>query len=1497
MKKVFSKLTAALLAVLMLVSMVPAMSLTASAAVMGGKFENAQLDIVSDKESTLAPGVTENQYTVYDKNGKQVKMFVATADMNVESVKAFSSYKDMNPTSFGIAKMTEHVDAFNQLAAAGDPYYQGTVVVGINGSYYNMTTGQPTGIFVMNGVVGNANESAGYFAIMKDGSMKIGVKGDYATDKDNIQEAMGIYTMLIVDGKICDGLDASTKYPRQTIGITADNKLIIMSADGSQAPTSVGLTVLEQAQVMQDLGCVWAGHLDGGGSMSYASKAEGSDEFKITNNPSDGSERSVANGFIIVSTAVASYDFDHVTYEIANEYVTPNSKVALSVTGVSSTGHNATIPAGVTYEVTNGSYADGVVTVGSVGDTVITAMYNGNACGSATIHVVNPDISFAQSSIIVPYGKEFELPIVATTNGGLNTVLLKDGDVIATLSDPAMGTLDGITFTACDVSTGHTGGTITLTSKFDSTKTSTATITFGKASDIIYDFENLTTADLTKDNGWRINSHYIDRKLEGGGGNALVGNMERSSIEIVTAETGKVRNGNQAIALNLDYTFCTAAGGKDIDFWLPQIKLEGATAIGMWVYFPVEEVDDLRFRLHEYAPVQNGGDSAVYANFGELASKVTEDGWYYVEVNVNDNWEAFSRICFAISDANNTMWNTYSKFTLYIDDITVDYSNATEDREIPTFDNIYIGGSAEGTTTVMQGQTLAGNSISIYANAKENLNGNYTGLNIGSAKVYVDGVELGSGVKSNENGVISVDNLSLTNGVHNFRFEIQDNAGNVGMIERYVIMNSTAGSVYLTAPDKALVPTGSIQYFDLVAKEIEKVSSITTTIDLDGVSEWEMEGTVTTYGFTTTYNIDKGTNTLVLTVTKTGDVEVTGEQVLVSIPVRAWYFKGYTDPEFIAAGVVSDNPDLVDSYYCMTPHGAWYSDGTRLVRIEVQVTEGTVVFADSSVDSFASEIKYVTTEQNRYRAAGHYDADGVWHTTSNNSHRQDKWSDHIHVAGTATDKAATCTEAGYTGRVFCVGCGCGTVANLNHECDTHAGCDSVIEWGTTIPATGHSYAVVDGALKCTCGKLFTGTWTDGKDYVDGVCQADGWVGDSYYKDGVKLTGVQLVDGFYYDFGENGVCANQIKYTGLFYDDEVSAWRYSKLGELTGGWQQIDDDWYYFESLYMYAVAGTYKVGKATFTFNEQGMTKGAWYTTEEGTRFYYGPSCYRAYNPGYMKFIEIEGVTYNFDYDGYVTPGVWALRDSTAHYKRVFEFAEDGSLIKELKETGAVVCEDAIYFINSEGVVPLNSEGTGIMKDGKDYYYVLPSGKVAQNSTRWVTAKLSNGLVSPGEYTFGADGKMEKPYTGIKNVNGVDYYYLEGNVMTNNTGLLVKVGDDIYYVTPMGKIKKDFTMWITATKANGLVSPGEYTFGADGKMEIPYTGIKNVDGVDYYYVNGAVDSTGSAHLIKVGDDIYYVTPMGKIKKNFTMWINEAKANGLVVPGEYTFDENGKMIIS
>ena len=53
--------------------------------------------------------------------------------------------------------------------------------------------------------------------------------------------------------------------PRTAIGYTKDNNIIMLTADGREG-SSIGLTLMELANIMKDLGCVNAMNLDGGGS-------------------------------------------------------------------------------------------------------------------------------------------------------------------------------------------------------------------------------------------------------------------------------------------------------------------------------------------------------------------------------------------------------------------------------------------------------------------------------------------------------------------------------------------------------------------------------------------------------------------------------------------------------------------------------------------------------------------------------------------------------------------------------------------------------------------------------------------------------------------------------------------------------------------------------------------------------------------------------------------------------------------------------------------------------------------------------------------------------------------------------------------------------------------------------------------------------------------------------------------------------------------------------
>ncbi len=1423
-----------------------------SQSIVSGKFENTQLDIVSDKKSTLAPGVTENQYTVYDKNGDQVKMFVATADMSVDSVKLFASYNNMDPTNFGMSKLTEQVAAFNKKAEAGDSYYQGTVVAGINASYYNMTTGQPTGIFVMNGVVGTSSESAGYFAVMKDGSMKIGVEGDYAKDKDNIQEAIGIYQMLIVDGEICSGLNNVQKYPRQTIGITEDNKLIIMSADGNQAPTSVGLTVLEQAQVMIDLGCVWAGHLDGGGSMTYGSKPEGTDDFVITNNPSDGSERSVSNGFIIVSTAVTSYEFDHVVYDVENEYVTPGTGINVSVAGTSSTGNAADVPEGITYEVVNGTYAGGVFTAGNaIGDATITAMYNGKDVGTVTINVVNPDtISFAQPNMTVPYGKTVPFGIVATK--GIHAVKVKESDFTITLSNPAMGAIDGFSFTACTEEKGIANGTMTAVLNNNTTVTATASITFGKGSEVIMDFENGSLGNLT------IGTGYPQYGPTGGNGQ-----NECGKIEIVTSETGKVHNGNYALAVESDFTQLYETGYhllnlKNLNLTIPA----KAQAVGAWLYIP--EIEELTTTWVRFCGTDASG-TAVNLNFwaNGMMYGTEDEGWKYFNMDVSGVATdlTITHMQIYVSDRDQKATGMYfkdqasvnSRFTFYLDNITVDYSSAVDDREAPVLDSIKYTevGMAEGA--VLDSNTVTSNLLSFFASVKDFEKENATGLDASTAKAYIDGVEVGNTYVA---GVISVSDVLLSDGVHTVSFEICDNMGNKTVRHRQITVNAGSDMTKLSLvpanPDATKILIGSLYWMNLNTTNVDEIETASMALNLNSVSQWELDNIVTAAGFTASYEYDYVTNNAVITITRTGDVEATGAATLAQLPIRTWESR------------LTEYPKYEDQ----TPEKLWSRKIIWPIDIKLSMDMGAITFTDGTKGAFSmAPVEVITEVYGNYaelNAAGDYSNKNSWH---------------VHTAEAVSDKAATCTEVGYTGRTFC------------------AVCNSIVDFGTKIPATGHTYTFIEGVLKCECGKLFNGIWEDGKEYVDGVCQADGWVGDSYYKDGIKLIGIQFVDGFYYNFGEDGVCVGKVKYSGLFYDESVSAWRYSKVGELYGGWVQIDDNWYCFSHKTKTAVVGERAVvGDVTMSFDEQGMTKGAWYTDDYGTRYYYSYTFFKAREPGYMTLKEIDGETYNFDANGYRTEDVViALRDSTSYKQRIFEFAEDGTLVRAYTEQGIVECVDGTYYVCEDGYVPMNA---GLIKYGDDYYYVVHSGKIKKNFSMTFTEENNNGLGILGHQVFDADGKMVLPdvFTGIREKDGIDYYWVDGEISAGNARVAEYEGS-FYWVCHSGKIKKNGYTTVTSVNAGGLVDPGTYFCDIDGKIVLPdnFTGIREKDGVDYYWVDGEI-SAGNARVAEYEGSFYWVCHSGKIKKNGYTTVTSANAGGLIDPGTYFCDINGKIVL-
>lgn len=82
--------------------------------------------------------------------------------------------------------------------------------------------------------------------------------------------------------------------PRSAVGVTRDNHLLLMVVDGRNPAWSVGMTFSELADYLIRLGAVEAIGLDSGGSSTMVIKE------RVVNRPSDGAERGVASGILIV---------------------------------------------------------------------------------------------------------------------------------------------------------------------------------------------------------------------------------------------------------------------------------------------------------------------------------------------------------------------------------------------------------------------------------------------------------------------------------------------------------------------------------------------------------------------------------------------------------------------------------------------------------------------------------------------------------------------------------------------------------------------------------------------------------------------------------------------------------------------------------------------------------------------------------------------------------------------------------------------------------------------------------------------------------------------------------------------------------------------------------------------------------------------------------------------------------------------------------------------
>lgn len=1439
--------------------------------------------VLSEKNWDIAPGITETEIVLNNSTGtRRQVLHIMEADMNNPYTKVTTSYTNMDTKNYAVSNMQVQANWvrdnwgwnvvgamntclswYNSAAYAQDPSRVneplGFMMIDSQ-IYFDHSVGFPT-VLVIHKDVNDEGVSR------PESIPKVQMRTVKSTDDLNGWEDQVIpcSSGFIVENGVNKSAvsHGGNDAPRSVVGIKPDGTVVIMMNDGRQNLLSMGMTMYELADVMISLGCSYAVNCDGGGSSTFLSQRPGTSGLAVNCSPSDGALRETTSGILIISTAPATGEFSKAYITSEYDYYVPNSVVELAAAGLDFSGAAAEIPAEAVWTLSDDSFGtvvNGVFTsTGKTGAVDVQLVYNDEVVGSKTLNIVNPEsVSFKQESTVIPYGKTISLDIEATY--GIFPVGYVADSFEWTLSNEAAGVRDGLSYTAT-TDNSVTGVVITAVYKYADLDDMVLTVSFGKGSEVMWDFEDGDISnwlgqyqifDWLTENGVNKSNLFDGGFGSGAGGNYSEDNETKTFLS--TRENGgQVKNGNYALGLEVDYRH------SQFSTWSYAVlfNVEGqtvlrdvangknATKLGMWVYIPEgqnvgKDLKGLAMQYQLYcatsaeameqalktaiekkttlADANKFSGHLVTASGKNLANlteaDIPEDRWVYFYIDLT----AHNYV--ALQNPQNYYWRepsfirfytqhyTPKNLVFYFDDMTLDYSDAVDDRDAPIISNITVNVSGN-------------NRRSFNATVADFAASNTSGLNYSTAMVYVDGVAL-AGVSAS-GSVISCPEVELTSGKHIVTFEIADNLGNISKKSHSFTIDGTAPVTIGGHNDLNNAPEyDSVYYVDINVAEIEKIDSITAEIDLNTAHNWEIEGIVAAEGFTATASVNKYANTVTVTVTRTGESTLTGAQTLVSIPSRIWSWD-------LNYPLVSDgqNADTKDEIFA--------TGLCPVVPYDSKVVSGSVTFVDGAYDgyigTFGGSISVIT----------------------NLDDNKNPWHDHTVIE--IDDQKPTCLLPGYTDRTYCEGCG------------------SVIDWGTVLPATGHTFDFVDGILKCSCGKLFTGVYTDGKEYVDGVAVSDGWVGESYFADGVKLTGVHKLpapDGsaeYFYEFDANGVCANNAKYTGVFLDGDV--YRYSYMGLIKTGWNLIGEDWYYFRTSTQAAATGRMSFAwmfnhDVYYEFDETGkLIKGGWIETDEGSMYYYGPDYYR------HGWKTIDGKSYYFK-DNYYHKGYNYVVASNSTVAQWYDFGEDGALVGELDITGYVVTKEGPFYV-VDGV-----SRRGLFEYEGGFYYVKSTGSLAKGS---YTVSITNDLMPFGTYNFDENGKMILK-NGLVEEDGVVYYYVND---VKTYGGLVKIGEDFYY------IKSDYQPAVGVyyvSKTNDLLPVGNYTFGEDGKM---VQGVIEVDGKLYYYDKGVKRTDG---LFKVGNDYYYARSNGQL----AVGAYYAGRNNDVLPvNTYTFGVDGKML--
>lgn len=886
----------------------------------GSNIDGTSYRVTSVKNYSIAPDISESVIiTNNDAGNSQTVANVMQVNPNEGRAKIVAGYGNRNPKELGwtLKTTTEQAHVYERETGLN-------VVGGVNASWFNINTGEPSGYLVMNGVVHHDNSSRAFLAAFDDGSVNVFREGTTLAQAEasqsekqgkavQIVEAVDALVAMVWDGKVVVSQSGNSGYyPRTSVGVKADGTVVLFQADGTMAPRSVGYTAEEEARMMVAIGCVAAIQLDEGGSSTYLSQREGESDLTMRNTPAGGSERVVSGTILVVSTVAASGEFDHAAVTPDGEYYTPASTVELTASAMDFSGAPAkALPADAVFTVSdaamgtvsettvNGRGASAVFTSsGKTGDVTIDLVSGGKTVGSTILHVQEPDaLSFASSEVNLNYNDVSDLGFRATYQS--EQVHLKDGDISWAISDPDAGSFANNRFTVTS-NVKYSGSPTVTATRGD--LSATVTVNIGMEPTMIldggdedpWDYSTIGTTVESFD-GMASNAvatyHYAGR-----------GGVVKGTIVSDTAEeyADIVRFGHKAIKLEYDWTGLTGTDGACLGLG-DNLSIDGTpTALGVWVYIP--EGVPVPWLRAQIATSTNNGQSwtNAYVNFSNGSAGSGEGlktGWQYLEADLTQYAGALIRansgmLFRAMVTTSGIGWYTTDgvklnkgdlKGYILLDNFCVVYGANNQDVTAPVVSSIQLVNDDGTKTELEDGMTLHSDKLRFFVTYHDSEETDPYATGVESAYFYFDGTYRGKydcDILGSTSGL-----MHFGNGLHSITFYLKDGYGNVTRETRYFTVEAEKPDVPNIALNTLGVPTVGKTW--QLALESDDPASITSlTADISVTRSYPVANVTFPEGVTGSWSYDPSKGVVSVEITTIDHAKYTaGALATVDIPI------------------------------------------------------------------------------------------------------------------------------------------------------------------------------------------------------------------------------------------------------------------------------------------------------------------------------------------------------------------------------------------------------------------------------------------------------------------------------------------------------------------------------------------------------------------------------------------------------------------------------------